>query len=207
MSNLFTCFLSYQHFLALWYFPGAIFTKGINRLSVFLSRLNLKNLHSKSHYLSRYWAFSTIQPHYSPICPYNSVKNAFNNKRGKYDNFLKLKQKISPGKIPESPFFFWGEWTFTKYQLSFYPWYLWGCGSWSSTGGHYANSDGNREKNQSDRWGGYPIGSGGIESANKFIVQAVSQNYGLLFSPRLLVHSHAWGLIENHRISNWPYLS
>ena len=41
-------------FLALWYFPGLIFTKGINLLSVFLSCLNLKNLHSKSHYLSRY---------------------------------------------------------------------------------------------------------------------------------------------------------
>ena len=33
--------------LALWYFPGSIFTKGINLLSVFLSRQNLKNLSSK----------------------------------------------------------------------------------------------------------------------------------------------------------------
>ena len=28
----------------------------------------------------------------------NSVKNAFNNKRRKYDNFLKLKQETSPEK-------------------------------------------------------------------------------------------------------------
>ena len=37
--------------------------------------------------------------------PLYSVKNAFNNKRGKYDNFLKLKQKISPGKYQRAHFF------------------------------------------------------------------------------------------------------
>ena len=48
-------------------FRGSIFTKGINQLSVFLSRLNLKNLHCKSHYLSWYLAFSTIWPPYALI--------------------------------------------------------------------------------------------------------------------------------------------
>ena len=50
---------------ALWYFPWSTFINNIWLLSVLFGRPNLKYLHSKSYYLSKYGAFSTIQPHIS----------------------------------------------------------------------------------------------------------------------------------------------
>ena len=51
--------------VALWYFPWSTFINNIWLLSVLFGRPNLKYLHSKSYYLSKYGAFSTIQPHIS----------------------------------------------------------------------------------------------------------------------------------------------
>ena len=51
--------------MALWYFPWSTFINNIWLLSVLFGRPNLKYLHSKSYYLSKYGAFSTIQPHIS----------------------------------------------------------------------------------------------------------------------------------------------